>query len=389
MAMPSTLSVPLAWRQLRHEPARLAAAVAGIAFAVVLVFLQLGFDAALFESNVRVHTHLRADLVLVSPRTTHLGAARSFPRRRLHQALGADGVAGGSVLRAGLVPLKDRASGLARDVLVLGVDPSASGLEVPEVDAALPRLRLADTFLFDRTARPEFAPVVRELEGGGPASHELGGRRVTLAGLFTLGTSFGIDAVLVTSDANFERVLPGRHRGQAEIGLVRLASGADVGAVQRALRADLPRDVDVLTTAELAERERIYWRETTPIGYIISLSVAMAWVVGAVFVYQILFTNVAGQLPAYATLKAIGFGDLWMLLVIVEQATLLAVLGFVPGIAVAARLYRTAGDATRLPMELSLPTSIVVLMLTVAMCATAGACAARRVRFADPAELVS
>lgn len=385
---PSTLAIPLAWRQLRHEPARLAAAVAGIAIAVVLVFLQLGFNAALFESNVRVHERLRADLVLVSPRSTHLGAIHSFPRRRVQQSLGVDGVARVGVLRAGLVPLKDRRTALARDVLVLGVDATGSGLALPEIDAVLPALRRPDAFVFDRTARPEFAPVIAELERDGRGVHELGGRRVTLAGLFTLGTSFGIDAVLVTSTENFGRVRPG-DPGAAEIGLLSLAPGASVADVRTALRSLLPRDVDILTPDDFADRERTYWKETTPIGYIISLSVVMAWIVGAVFVYQILFTNVASQLTAYATLKAMGFADGWLLAVVVEQAAILALLGFGPGLLVAFRLYETAGNATRLPMHLSWATAIVVLGLTVVMCAAAGACAARKVRVADPATLVA
>jgi putative ABC transport system permease protein len=113
----------------------------------------------------------------------------------------------------------------------------------------------------------------------------------------------------------------------------------------------------------------------------------MAWVVGAVFVYQVLYTNVAGNLASYATLKAMGFGDAWLFAVVVEQAVLLAVLAFLPGLVAAAWLYHVAGAATRLPMELTLGTAALVLGFTVAMCATAGALAARPVRRLDPADL--
>ncbi len=387
MSLRTTLAVPLAWRQLRHEPGRLAAAVAGIAFAVVLVFMQFGFNAALFESNVRIHSRLVADLVLVSPRTTHFAAARSFPRRRVYQAAAIEGVESVAFLRAGMVPLKDPVTGVMRDVLAIGLDPTARVLDLPEIDDRLARIRRPDTFVFDRAARPEFAPTTIALEHG-PTTRELGHRRATLDGLFTLGTSFGIDAVLVGSDANFRRVLPTRTGAQAELGLVRLAPGADPAAVRVAVRAALPDDVEVLTKPELVAREKTYWREITPIGYVISVSLTMAWVVGAVFVYQVLYTTVAGNLASYATLKAMGFGDAWLFGVVVQQAVILAVLAFLPGLVAAAYLYQTAGEATRLPMELTLGTALLVLGFTVAMCATAGALAARPVRHTDPADLV-
>jgi len=82
----------LAWRQLRHEKGRLVVALVGVAFAVVLMFMQLGFMDALFRSAVALHRRLNADLVLVHPHYDVLGKPTAFPRRRLHQALAADGV---------------------------------------------------------------------------------------------------------------------------------------------------------------------------------------------------------------------------------------------------------------------------------------------------------
>ena len=388
MSIRDTLAVPLAWRQLRHEPGRLVAAVAGIAFAVVLVFLQLGFHTALFESNVRIHERLIADLVLVSPRSTHLAASRSFPRRRAYQALGVPGVESVSVLRVGMTRLEGRDGERARDVLVVGIDPARQTLDVPGIEAYRTRVRFDDTFVFDRAARPEFAAITHALESGRTVRRELGNRRVELAGLFTLGTSFGIDAVLVTSDANFRRVVPLRTEGQAEVGLVTLDGERDAAVVREQLRRILPADVDVLTKAEFVESEKAYWRVTTPIGYIISLSVIMGWVIGAVFVYQILFTSVATNLSSYATLKAMGFSDGWLVAIVLEKALILAALGFVPGLVVAAAIYRIAGEATRLPMDMTIGSGLLVLVFTMLMCSAAGLFAARRLRTADPAELL-
>jgi putative ABC transport system permease protein len=109
--------------------------------------------------------------------------------------------------------------------------------------------------------------------------------------------------------------------------------------------------------------------------------------VGAIIVYQILFTDVSDHLREYATLKAMGYRDRYLFGIVLQEALLLALLGFVPGAAVAALLYRVAGDATKLPMQMELGRSALVLALTIAMCCIAGAVALRKVRSVDPAEV--
>ena len=84
--------VPLAWLQLTHEKLRLLAAVAGIAFAVVLMLVQLGLLDALFNASALVQSRLQGDLVIVSKQYNYLVFSKNFPKPRLYQALAADGV---------------------------------------------------------------------------------------------------------------------------------------------------------------------------------------------------------------------------------------------------------------------------------------------------------
>ena len=83
-------SIPLGWLQLKAQKLRLFAAVMGIAFAVILIFVQLEFREALFVSAVRYHTALTYDLAMVSPKTDFMVSSKQFPRARLYQALGFD-----------------------------------------------------------------------------------------------------------------------------------------------------------------------------------------------------------------------------------------------------------------------------------------------------------
>jgi putative ABC transport system permease protein len=379
--------IPLAWLQLKREKLRLLVAVSGVAFAVVLIFMQLGFRNALFDSSVRVHMAFDADLALISPQFAFLAQPKTFSRRRLYQALGAPGVASIAPLYAGVGLWKNPFDGTSRNVFVLGIDPSSPAVDLPEVRAQLDLIRLPDTALFDAAARPEYGPVGDELRAGRPLDVEVSNRRITIGGLFELGTSFGMDGIIVTSDLNFRRMFPAREAGLIEVGLVRLRPGADPAAVQSFLRGELPADVLVLQKSEFIAREKQYWATSTPIGFVFSFGVVMGFVVGAIIVYQILFADVTDHLAEYATLKAMGYPNRYLFSVVLQEALILAVLGYLPGLALCQWLYRLTEDATRLPMRLDLPLALFVVALAIVMCALSGLIAVRKVRSADPAEI--
>ena len=210
---------------------------------------------------------------------------------------------------------------------------------------------------------------------------------MTVKGLFPLGTSFGVDGTLVTSEENFLRIFPFRTPGTIWAGLVRVRPGVDPARVRDALAAALPRDVRVLTKQQFMEEEVHYWATATPIGYVFSFGVAMGLVVGAIIVYQILFADISDHLAEYATLKAMGYANRYLAGVVAVEALILGIAGFLPGLALSAWLFRMTESATKLPMTLSLARSAEVALLTVAMCGLSGLLAMRRLRSADPAEV--
>ena len=379
--------VPLAWRQLVEHRARCAVAVLGVAFAVVLVLMQLGFSNALYASAVRLHQSLAADLVLISPQYSYLGLSKPFARRRLDQTRSDPAVMAVTPLSFDMGAWKNPETGATRNLLVIGVDPSASVLRLRGLTEQLPRIHRADVILFDAASRPEFGVQAAALRSGGGLTAELGRRRVVVDGVFDLGTSFAVDGSTVTSESTFLRLFPHRREGLIDIGLVRLHPGSRADAVRARLTGTLPADVEVLTKAQFMTREQAYWRQNTPIGYVFTFGVIMGLAVGAVVVYLILFVNVTERLPEFATLKAIGFADAALFGIVGQQALLLAVAGFVPGALICCGLYRLTAHATRLPLELTPGTGILVFALTLLMCGVSGVMALRKVRAADPAEV--
>jgi putative ABC transport system permease protein len=379
--------IPVAWLQLSREPLRLLVGLAGVAFAVILVFMQLGFQSAMYESATRYHRSLDYDVVLLSPKTPFVGIPEGFTRRRLYQALGADGVSAVSPVYVRQAFWKNPWQRGVRNIVVVGIDPTRRAFLLADVQRQLEAIRIPDVVLFDARSRPEFGPVADALGRGGPVSAEVNDRRVSVGGLFRLGTSFGIDGTLVTSDLNFLRIFPDRAPGVIDLGLIELAPGADLAAVREQLEHALEDDVLVLTRAEFIDREVLYWGSTTPIGFVFGFGAIMGLIVGAVIVYQILFADVSQHLREYATLKAMGYSNRFLSNVVLQEAAALAVLGYLPGVAITLGLYRITADATRLPLELGGARALVVFVLTLAMCGGAASMALRKVRSADPAEV--
>lgn len=380
--------VPLATLQLWHQKPRLLAAIAGVSFAVVLIFMQLGFREALFDSAVRYHRTLGYGLAMIAPRTENLTRTLPFSRNRLFQTLSDPSVASVTpvYLQNGLlVNPEDRRK--TRQIMVLGFDPARGGIDLPGLDAQKSVLRLRDHALIDRLSRPEFAPVIRAIEENGRVETEAANRRIEITGFVELGSSFGIDGSLVTSDLNFTRLFPHRDLRQTDLGLIGLVPGSDPKTVQARLRDRLQRDVLVLTREEFIAREVDYWNGSTPIGYVFTFGAIMGLIVGAIIVYQILFSDVQDHLKEYATLKAMGYPQRYLVGVVLREAALLATLGFLPGVLATYWLYEHAGEATRLPIEMTASRAAAVLMLAIAMCGASGVLALRKLRSADPASV--
>lgn len=375
------MKTPLAWLNLLHQKTRTAVAVAGVAFAVVLILLQLGFLAAVRQTATRVYDHLDFDVLLLSPEYLHLSKAGTIPRARLAQAASVPGVASSSALDVGFQLWRNVETGQRRGILLMAFDPQQHPFALAEIEEEQSRLEKSDAVLVDRLSRSEFGPM----QAG--VTTEVGGHTVDVAGEFTLGTGFSADGALVASQTTFHHLLPFRKPSDISLGLVRLTPGTDADAAAAALREMLPRDVQVMTREEIAAHERRHWVTKTSVGIIFGFGVFVALLVGTAIVYQVLSSDIASRLAEFATLKAMGYTRNYLSRLVLEQALTLAVVGFVPGLLIADLLYRITARVTHISIELTLVRCAGVLLLSLVMCAVSGLASLAKVHSADPAEL--
>jgi putative ABC transport system permease protein len=378
--------IPLAWLQLTQKKSRLLVAMAGIAFADMLIFVQLGFQDALYDAAIQPHRNLKADLVTINPQFQTLFSVKSFSRDRLYQTLGYDGVKSVSSIYVSTGQWRNPATRIDRAILVWGIEPSQPTFIFPEVNQKLDHLKSLNTVLFDRAGRPEYGDIALDYEQKGAFDVELNSKMVKVDGIFTNGASFAADGNVITSDSTFLNLFNTRRAEDIDIGLINLQPGSDILAVQKQIAAGIP-DLKVLTLEEFAAVEKTYWESQGAIGFIFGLGVIVGGIVGIVIVYQILYTDVADRLPEYATLKAMGYSDRYLLTTLFQAAMILAIIGFIPGMGAAVGIYQLAQSATLLPIAMKIDRAIFVLVLTISMCLISGAIAMRKLQSADPAEL--
>ena len=382
------MKIPLSWLQLTHEKMRLAVAIAGIAFADILMFMQLGFKNALFDSSVRLHKSLQGDIFILHSQTDSLVGGKSFSSRRLYEVMGVEGVKNVSPLYINVTDWKNPVTKGSRRIFVVGVNPVNNLFTLPGMEEALPLIKQPDVILFDERSRGEFGPIKQDFEAGKVVKTEVANRQITVGGLFALGASFGADGTVVTSDLNFFRIFPERTKGLIDVGVIQLEPNANLDVTFKKIKDKLSsKDIQIFTKEGLIEHEKNYWQKRTTIGFVFGLGTVMGFVVGTIIVYQILYTDVVDHLPEYATLKAMGYGDNYLLMVVFQEALLLAVIGFIPSLGFSLFFYANTAKATGLPILMTVTRAIMILLLTMLMCTLSGVIAVGKLRSADPADI--
>jgi putative ABC transport system permease protein len=383
------MKTPLSWLQLSHEKSRLLIALAGIGFADMLMFIQLGFRAALFDSSVTFHKALQGDIFLMSPQSDALGFTKTFSERRLYESAAVDGVESVVPVYLNYGSWKNPIKRNTRTILTIAFNPAQNPLSFSGLKENIPQIQLPDVVLFDDKSRVEFGTIPDLLQQNKPVKAEVSGRKVTVGGLFSMGASFAADGNIITSDTNFLRLFPDRQKGLIDVGIINLEPEVNIEQAKTTLKAKLAQngDVEIFDKQEFIQEEIAYWQNATAIGFIFSLGTAIGFLVGIVIVYQILYTDVANHLPEYATLKAMGYKDNYFVMLVFQEAIILGVLGFLPGYFIAIGLYSLAAGATALPLAMTASRAVTVMILTVIMCCASGTVAVRKLSAADPADI--
>jgi putative ABC transport system permease protein len=380
--------VPLAWRNISADRRRLVRSTSGIAFAVLLMMLQLGFRNAFLDSALEVINQIDGDVFLTSATKFRFGRKDPFSRRQLYAARAVDGVEWVRPIYAEWLTSgwKNPQTRKIYNVQVLAFDPDQPVFRFPEVNTHIDELRRPDTALADARAR-SFLGVA----SAGTVT-ELARRNIRIVGAISLGPDFTTDGTVITADRTFMKFFSPHDLEEGELtdvefGVIKVRSDRSPAQVQRALQQALPANIAVRTKAELVELETGFQNNVSPVGPIFMLGTAIGFVVGMMITYQILYTDLSDQLPQYATLKAMGYADAYLVRIVLEQAGFYGLVGFVPALLCGVVLYHVIGEIALLPLRMSAGILLGTFVLTVGMCVLSGLLAVRRVLAADPAEV--
>lgn len=392
------MRTPLAWKNLTSSWNKCLLASAGVGFAVVLMFMQIGFRNALIDSNVQLFTLFNLDVanVAVTSRARYsIGTEQRFPSRILDAIAALPEVGPIASINVERGSSQVRVAGRpAKPIRVVSVDSIATQWLVdPGLREKVQRADAIDRCLVDSESKSFFGFATSE-EALKEQTIELNGQRIAAAGFFRLGTDFANDGTLLMSDrkhaAYFPWRWPTRRPGETvDLALLHVqpAPGETLESVAKRIRSIAPDQIDALPTEALVEREKTFWKQATPIGKIFLIGTLMGLIVGAIICYQIQFTDISDHMSEFATLRAMGYGTMYFWRFILTQSFLLACLGFLPGLVASYLLYQLLASYSGLIMMLSWQRILLVLGLTIAMCVASGAFAIRKLFGTDPANL--
>ena len=367
--------VSLARKNLFHDRLRFVITVAGVAFAVTLVLVQVGLFMGLLDKATVTIEHASAEVWITSHNTPNVDFAHTFPETAVLRARGVPGVARAENLLIQFMNIQ-LPNGAEEGALVYAMG-DFGGWNLPwEVNEGDVRdLKRGAYILMDRSASRRFGPfAVGDYR-------EILGKRFKIIGTTSGAASFTTAPIVFMDFKNAQELLQ-TVQGKTHYVLVALEPGADAEAVATEIRRRLPFN-DVYTKAEWAARTRNYWIKNTGIGFNAFLTVFLGCLVGIVVVAQTLYTSTMEHLKEFGTVKAIGGSNRDIYGILARQAGVSAVVGFVLGLipSFAIRPLVERGD-----LKLILPTelTVVVFVGTVVLCLVAAMISFRKVASIDP-----
>jgi putative ABC transport system permease protein len=368
--------VSLARKNLLHDRLRFGITVAGVAFAVTLVLVQVGLFVGLLDKATTTIEHASADIWVTSRNTPNVDFAHTFPETAVLRVRGISGVARADNLIINFMNLQ-LPSGAEEGTLVYALEDFAAwNLPWAIADGSVADLRRGPYVLMDRSAARRFGPFATG------EYREILRRRFKIIGTTTGAASF-TTAPITFMDYRRAQELTELLRGKTTYVLVKLEPGADSAAVQAEIRRRLPYN-DVYTKEAWAARSRNYWIQSTGLGMSMGVTVFLGILVGIVIVGQTLYTSAVEHVKEFGTVKAIGGSNWDIYRILGEQALIAALIGFSLGAVISLGM-RPAMAGLGLNVLLSPSFAASVFAGTVFMCLGAAVFSFRRVSSIDPA----
>lgn len=385
------LALIIAWQQIFYYKKRFVAAFLAVAFAVFFMFLQQGFQEGLLYSSIKFIQKLNADLILVNRSRYASYIEKTFPKNRLYQARGFQGVKATYPLYITMGIWKNFQNLKTRSIRVFAFNPADVVFMIPDVQNSAGALQLPNTLLADKKSFKVYGYMKQGVIA------ELSNSRIEVIGTFELGADYVSEGNLIISDQNFLRIFAKRPSGftmkvrssldNIDLGLIKVEKGTNISSLIETLNNSLPKDIKVFDKKDFIQRELEHWDRTTSVGFVFGIGKTIGFIVGMIIVYNIVYTDISHNLPQYATLKAMGYSTLYLQTIIFIESIIISVLGFFPGFFVSMLMYKIIANTTGLLMEMNLNSVTLVLILTIIMCLSASLIAAKRLHNIDPAEL--
>jgi putative ABC transport system permease protein len=369
------ISVVLAWRNLVHDRARFTVTLAGILFSVVLMAVQSGLLLGFARTASGLVDHTQADFWIASRGTRYVDKVAIGTEQRRFRALEVPGVASAENYIVSFIDWQ-RPDGGTELILIVGFDPKRGAGGPWNLTAGSVRdLEQPDSVIIDTLYRKKLG-----VERLGQAV-EIKGHRARVVG-FTSGIRTFTQSPYVFTSFNNALAYAGLAESQTKYVLVKVAPGADREQVRQELAKKLP-NCDVFDGAALSRMTQVYWLFSTGAGITLVVAAALGLIVGIMIVSQTLYAATIDYLPQYATLRAMGASKGYLYRIIIKQAVLSAILGYLSGISIALLIgfaTRNSNTAIHIPFELGIGLAIT----TVLMCCSAALFSIKKVTGIDP-----
>lgn len=388
--MHRTQRLPLSLRLLKDSPVKTFSAAAGICFANVLVFFQMGLLNAVYQSQERPYSLLDGDIVLASNLFTRLSQAPDILKADVMRAQGLEGIEKVSALTIGSGRVLVLPNGYTTTAQLYAIDPSNSALNPVRAKLDLRAIDLYERAAIDRLSRPLYLKNVADmLAKNKEYQTNLGNGRLFINSTASVGSTFAADYSLVMSNDNLMNYSPGHNPDLVSIGVAKIKKGYSTQRILKALIDLYPKgySIQVHTVPQIAAIESTYWRKHTSLSFIFGLGVVVGFAVSGIILYQILYSDVISHIAEYATLLALGYTKAFIARTVFSQAILLTLMAFPFAIGMSVTLYALLSKATNLLIYMTASRAVIVLILGSLTSVLSGYFATGQLRKADPSTL--
>jgi putative ABC transport system permease protein len=389
-------------KNLIEDIPRFFVAQAGIMFAVSLVTIQTGLQSGFARSSSWLIDRSQADMWVASKNMTHLGQTRTIPYERLAEARQVEGVdRAEAVIIQGADWYQEHADKIS-SVTVVGSSPDGLLFSPTTqfVEGSFQDLQEPYNIITGRTNLESLH--IRKVGDFG----KINDIRANVVGLTEGTQSIVFGNIVFTSLESANAYINVRSADRRQVRddnstptpapraiaetdpityiLIRAEPGVNLETLKNRLEKALPR-TRAYTRQEMSLQTQEYWKERSGIGFILGLGAVVGIVVGIVVVGQILYASVSDRIKEFGTLKAMGASDRFIYRVIVEQGLWMAILGYVPGMALCLGVAAWTAQTQGIVILITPASAFAVFGITVAMCVGSAFFAIQKVTRVDPA----